>query len=104
MVSGGRVNRKGCRKVIADFNRGVNKNIRDRREERGRNKGKVKNITMAMRRGVRKERLEVKIRNKISKRGSVWVFREVHFDIKIPGQDGMSLVVSEEHQKVANLF
>ena len=59
---------------------------------------------MAMRRGVRKERLEVKIRNKINKRGSVWVSREVHFDIKIPGQDSRSLVLSEEHQKVANLF
>ena len=104
MVSGGRVNRKGCRKVIADFHRGVNKDIRDVREKRGRYKGKVKNITVAMCRGARKERMKVKIRNKISKRGSVWVFREVHFDIKIPGQDRRSLVVREEHQKVANLF
>ena len=41
MLRGGGVNRKSYRKVIADFHRGVNKNIRDRGEERGRNKGKV---------------------------------------------------------------
>ena len=46
----GGVNRESYSKVIADFYKGVNKNIRDRLVERGRNKGKVENITMAMRR------------------------------------------------------
>ena len=61
--------------MIADLHGGVNRGNRDVRENRGRYKGKVKNITMAICGRNRNERMKVEIQSKIRKRGSVWVFR-----------------------------